>query len=168
MGYAPGLGGAGGQALGAVEGAEPCTRASEPQWPQPIFCDLTAESQKTVSALGLLLFTPPAWAVCVLSWENKGARDFLSFWLHILDPHLPRKLGKTPSCDHPGDHQCFSPGEEASVGHLDSRLRVFCRGKGLSARLMLHGYWTKTGGNELSGGGGSEPQSVGCSLHMGC
>lgn len=33
---------------------------------------------------------------------------------------------------------------------------------------MLHGYWTKTGGNELSGGGGSEPQLVGCSLHMGC
>lgn len=33
---------------------------------------------------------------------------------------------------------------------------------------MLHGYWTKTGGSELPGGGGLEPQSVGCSRHMGC
>lgn len=113
-----------GRISGLWNGRHPAPKRLSPSGPSLSSVTFTAESQKIVSALGLLLFTPPAWAACVLSWDNKGARDFLHFWLHILDRHLPRKLGKTPPCDHPSDHQCFSPGEEASVGHLDSGLRL--------------------------------------------
>lgn len=76
-----------GRISGLWNGQRPAPERLSPSGPSLSSVTFIAESQKIVSALGLLLFTPPAWAACVLSWDNKGARDFLhsnsTSWTHI-------------------------------------------------------------------------------------
>lgn len=89
------------------------------------FVKFTAMSRKMSSCSGAAGFhATHLRCICsIVSWDNKCARwYFLHFWLNILDPK-DRKLGKIPPCDNQGKKiQCFSPGEKAWAGHLDSGL----------------------------------------------